>query len=59
MRALTFLDSGTTLASLTFYLLTNKEKLALLVKEIRTAFASESEISFRRVGELGYLQACK
>lgn len=59
MRVLTIPDSGTTLASLTYYLLTNKGKLALLVKEIRTSFALESEISFRRVGELGYLQACK
>lgn len=53
------LDAGTTLAGLTYYLLTNKDKLAVLVKEIRTAFTSESQISFRSVGELEYLQACK
>ena len=50
---------GTTLSGLTFYLLTNQDKLDLLIREIRSKFRGEGDIGFQSVAELKYLNACK
>ncbi|KAH7303423.1 cytochrome P450 [Stachybotrys elegans] len=50
--------TGTSLSGLTYYLLINPDKLALLVGEIRTAFPSGSDLDMQHVAELKYLSAC-
>lgn len=49
--------TATLLAGCTYYLLTNPEKMAKLVAEIRGAFTSDSEITITRVHNLPYLVA--
>ncbi|KAL7796670.1 averantin oxidoreductase [Trichoderma ceciliae] len=49
---------GTTLSGLTYYLVRNEKKLALLLREIRTRFRSQEEIGFQTAAELVYLNAC-
>lgn len=49
--------SATALSGMTFYLLTNKESLGKLTREIRSAFAAESDITLFAAGKLPYLQA--
>lgn len=56
---LTDLVLGTALSGLTFFLLSRKEKMGALIKEVRTNFASDHEISFQSVGKLPYLHACE
>ncbi|KAI9901008.1 hypothetical protein N3K66_002825 [Trichothecium roseum] len=50
--------TGTTLSALTFYLLSNQDKLALMADEIRRRFGSESEMNMQNVAELAYVNAC-
>ncbi|KAK5130047.1 hypothetical protein LTR08_002521 [Meristemomyces frigidus] len=50
--------TATLLSGLTFHLLKNPDKLAKLVTEIRSALASEEEITIERLQALPYLHAC-
>ncbi|RKL18921.1 hypothetical protein BFJ70_g14135 [Fusarium oxysporum] len=50
--------TATALSGVTYYLLTNPEKLEKLTTEIRTAFAAEEEMSILALARLPYLQAC-
>jgi cytochrome P450 len=50
--------TATALSGVTYYLLTNPEKLEKLTTEIRTAFAAEEEMSILALARLLYLQAC-
>ncbi|KAI1428001.1 cytochrome P450 [Xylaria sp. FL1777] len=50
--------TGTSMAGLTYYLLTNPDKLALLTQEIRAEFSSESEITMESTAGLKFLNAC-
>lgn len=50
--------TATLLSGLTYYLLSNPSKLRKLVNEIRSTFASESDISIERLQALPYLNAC-
>ena len=51
--------TGTSMSGLTYYLLTNRDKLALLTREIRSRFASAEDITMESTAPLGYLNACK
>jgi cytochrome P450 len=53
--------TSTAIAAILFYLLNNPEKLAILSREIRTAFSHENEIRYRgdgKLADLPYLRAC-
>lgn len=50
--------SASILTAVTGFLLDNPDKLARLAREVRSAFASESEINFDAVAKLPYLVAC-
>ncbi|KAL4993171.1 cytochrome P450 [Aspergillus recurvatus] len=51
--------TATLLAGLTYYLLTNPDKLAILRNEISTAFpAGDGEMTISRLAALPYLNAC-
>lgn len=50
--------TATLLSGLTYHLLRNSEKMERLVTEIRTSFASESELTIERLQALPYLHAC-
>jgi cytochrome P450 len=50
--------TATELSGLLYYLLSNPDKMATLVKEIRTAFPTEEEMSMERIAKLKYLHAC-
>ncbi|KAJ4235446.1 hypothetical protein NW757_013557 [Fusarium falciforme] len=49
--------TATLLSGVTFQLLTNQDKYESLVKEIRTSFTSEQEITIARVNQLRYMIA--
>jgi cytochrome P450 len=51
--------TGTAMSGLTYYLLTNRDKLALLTREIRGRFASAEDITMESTAPLPYLNACK
>ena len=50
--------TATFLSGLTYYLLTNSEKLARLIGEIRRAFVTESEITLESLQSLSYPRGC-
>ncbi|KAG9597788.1 benzoate 4-monooxygenase cytochrome P450, partial [Aureobasidium melanogenum] len=50
--------TATLLSGLTYYLLTNSDKLGNLVAEVRGNFTSESEITVDALAKLPYLNAC-
>ena len=50
-------STATLLSGATFYLLTNGQAYATLVKEVRTAFSSEYEITLASTNNLPYLEA--
>ncbi|OCT49467.1 Isotrichodermin C-15 hydroxylase [Cladophialophora carrionii] len=50
--------TATALSGLTYYLLTNPEKLKKLTTEIRTAFPTEGDMNILALARLPYLQAC-
>jgi cytochrome P450 len=50
--------TATLLSGLTYYLLKNPDKMDKLVKEIRTSFHSEEDMTIGRLQRLEYLQAC-
>ncbi|KAL2192904.1 cytochrome P450 [Corynascus similis CBS 632.67] len=50
--------TGTAMAGLTYYLLTNQDKLALLTHEIRSRFQKEEAITMESTAPLKYLNAC-
>ena len=50
-------STATLLSGATFYLLTHRHIYAILVKEIRTAFKSEDEITLASTNKLEYLEA--
>ncbi len=47
------------MAGLTYYLLINPDKLALLTQELRSEFSSESEITMESTAKLKFLNACE
>ncbi|GAB1313326.1 hypothetical protein MFIFM68171_03536 [Madurella fahalii] len=49
--------TATQLSGTTFHLLTNRDKYDKLVKEIRSSFSSEDEITLLRVNDLVYMNA--
>ncbi|KAK3302986.1 cytochrome P450, partial [Chaetomium strumarium] len=50
--------TGTAMSGLTYYLLTNRDKLALLTQEIRAHHRTEEDITMDSVASLPYLNAC-
>ncbi|KAF5492575.1 Cytochrome P450 monooxygenase 1 [Colletotrichum siamense] len=50
--------TATVLAGVTYLLLKNPDKMAKLVEEVRTMFASEEEIDLTSVNRLTYMLAC-
>lgn len=50
--------TATLLSGLTYYLLTNAEKLSLLTAEIREAFQEDADITIEKLQALKYLNAC-
>ncbi|KAH6635931.1 cytochrome P450 [Chaetomium tenue] len=50
--------TGTAMSGLTYYLLTNPDKLALLTQELRGRFRNEDEITMESTAPLKYLNAC-
>ena len=50
--------TATLLSGLTYYLLANPDKLAMLTEEIRREFPIENEITIERLQALSYLNAC-
>ncbi|KAH6838505.1 cytochrome P450 [Chaetomium sp. MPI-CAGE-AT-0009] len=50
--------TGTAMSGLTYFLLTNPDKLALLTQEIRGRFQNEEEITMESTAPLKYLNAC-
>ncbi|KAI1076269.1 cytochrome P450 [Whalleya microplaca] len=50
--------TATLLSGVTFLLLTNPDALNKVTEEVRSAFASEDEITFTSVGNLSYMLAC-
>ncbi|KAK8061941.1 hypothetical protein PG994_008307 [Apiospora phragmitis] len=50
--------TGTSLSGLTYYLLANPEKLAILTKQIRSLFKHEIEVTLQRTAGIEYLNAC-
>jgi cytochrome P450 len=50
--------TATLLSGLTYYLLKNPEKMARLVKEVRTAFTSLDDMHINELSKLPYLHAC-
>ncbi|KAK8132274.1 isotrichodermin C-15 hydroxylase (cytochrome P-450 monooxygenase CYP65A1) [Apiospora kogelbergensis] len=50
--------TGTSLSGMTYHLLTNPEKLAILTKEIRSHFAQDADINLQSTAGLEYLNAC-
>ncbi|KAL2163969.1 hypothetical protein VTH06DRAFT_3182 [Thermothelomyces fergusii] len=50
--------TGSAMAGLTYYLLTNRDKLARLTDEIRGRFRTEDEITMETTAPLQYLNAC-
>ncbi|KAK6859506.1 isotrichodermin C-15 hydroxylase (cytochrome P-450 monooxygenase CYP65A1) [Apiospora arundinis] len=50
--------TGTTLSGLTYHLLANPEKLALLTKQIRSHFSEDADINLQNTAGLDYLNAC-
>jgi cytochrome P450 len=62
-NAMSFMVAGTEttatlLSGLTYSLLTNPDRLAKLVKEIRTTFQEEASINMEAIAKLPYLKAC-
>ncbi|ORY57768.1 cytochrome P450 [Pseudomassariella vexata] len=51
--------TATLLSGLTYYLLTNPEKMKLLNDGIRSAFSSLKDIGFDSLANLKYMNACK
>jgi cytochrome P450 len=50
--------TATELSGLLYYLLSNPEKMTILVEEIRTAFPTEEDMSMEGIARLEYLHAC-
>lgn len=50
--------TATLMSGVTFYLLTNPEKMEKVVYEIRSTFSSAEELNFVSVNKLPYLLAC-
>lgn len=50
--------TATLLSGVTYYLLTNPDKLQKLTAEVRSAFKSEDEINIVSVNKLTYMLAC-
>lgn len=50
--------TATALAGITYLLVTNPEVLAKLTHEVRSAFASEDEITITSAAQLTYMLAC-
>ena len=50
--------TATELSGLTYYLLKNPEKMARLVKEVRSAFTSFDDMHINELTKLPYLHAC-
>ncbi|KAI1325214.1 cytochrome P450 [Xylariaceae sp. FL0255] len=50
--------TGTAMAGLTYFLLMNPQKMALLTREIRETFSSEAEITMESTAGVKYLTAC-
>ncbi|KAF2500029.1 cytochrome P450 [Lophium mytilinum] len=50
--------TATLLSGVTFHLLKNPDKLAKLTTEIRTAFATEEDITIESLAQLKYLHGC-
>lgn len=50
--------TATLLSGLTYYLMANTDKLAKLCDEVRTAFATDSELTVESLARLKYLNAC-
>jgi cytochrome P450 len=50
--------TGTAMSGLTYYLLTNRDKLSLLTQEIRAHHRTEEDITMDSVAALPYLNAC-
>jgi len=50
--------TATLMSGVTFYLMTNPDKMKKVVTEVRDAFSSADEISFVSVNKLSYLLAC-
>jgi cytochrome P450 len=51
--------TGTAMSGLTYFLLTNRDKLALLTQELRGRFRNKDEITMESTAPLKYLNACK
>lgn len=51
--------TGTAMSGLTYYLLTNRDKLALLTQELRGRFRNKDEITMESTAPLKYLNACE
>jgi cytochrome P450 len=50
--------TATLLSGATYHLLRNEEALQRLIKEVRSSFDSEEEITLTSVGKLSYMLAC-
>ncbi|EGU71747.1 hypothetical protein FOXB_17742 [Fusarium oxysporum f. sp. conglutinans Fo5176] len=50
--------TATLLSGLTYYMLKNPATMAKLVREIRTTFATESDMTYERLQAMKYLHAC-
>lgn len=51
--------SATTMTALTYLLLTNRDKLELVKKEVRGQAATEAGLKFETLANLSYLNACE
>lgn len=61
LSSLTIAGSETTataLSGVTYLLLTNPDKLKILVDEVRSTFKTEQEMDFSSVSNLSYMLAC-
>lgn len=47
------------MSGLTYYLLANPDKLALLAQELRARYTTATEITMESAASLKYLNACK
>lgn len=50
--------TATVLGGVSYFLVTNPDKLTKLTAEVRSAFHQESDITIVSVGKLGYMLAC-
>ncbi|KAK8008236.1 cytochrome P450 [Apiospora marii] len=50
--------TGSSLSGLTYHLLANPKKLAILTKEIRSLFKREEDITLQSTAQIEYLNAC-